>query len=183
MPESVPDSLTLTMTIAGTLVFVLAAIASVFYVKRKLANREREERLAEERFEKSVMRSVERKISPVSTGSAPSEKPDSRGGAPAPPSPDSSADNRMEEVIRKLEIAGLLDIREGALDLGAGRPPARLLQLRNGKTGAVFPPGTPLDLIASHSRTVDFLFAVREDGSALCCRSLSDFIADHVFPR
>jgi hypothetical protein len=89
----------------------------------------------------------------------------------------------MEGVLERLVAGNLVKEQSGTLTLDPNLSPAVKILLKNGKRAVVFPVGTPIALVLSNARLTDYLILSQPDGSALVCRTLSDFIADMVFTQ
>ncbi|MFP4381413.1 MAG: hypothetical protein ACLFUS_13005 [Candidatus Sumerlaeia bacterium] len=203
------DAYVETLVLVGASVVLAISLAFLIYslMRRKLEVQRREEEKAAKRFEQSMMRSMgyesgtisekdsvidvepedleqEKKAEPKTVAETgpksesppPSSEADSANEKINPKDPDQA----METVIRRLNIAGILEGSE-MLHLEGADEPGRYLRLRMGKQGILFPPGAPSSAYLRHVATVDYVFLIEDNGTVLVCRSLSDYIADSVF--
>ena len=100
-------------------------------------------------------------------------------GVPAPIEPLPA----IRAIIERLRAARLVDETESVVPAGVELPGGWFVTMRSRKRIALVSCTISLDRIFAHIRTIDYVILVREDGSALTCRALSEFLADSILPN
>ncbi|MBN1867159.1 hypothetical protein JW916_07675 [Candidatus Sumerlaeota bacterium] len=150
--------------------------------------------LTENQFERQIL--TELGVAPGSTplpAPAPREavpRAANRSDKPDPPAaalvPDSALRGSLEmgdsvlAAVERMRAANLVS-DETPTPVGAEIPGACILRLRSGKRVLVAPSDTALDRVFTMTNLCDSVVLARDDGSAILCRSLAEFIAESVF--